>query len=83
MCGAGAFWQDGTRLFSDDNNFRNTFTSALVPEDWLTDSYWGSWLVGEWVGLLIAGICVVSPLKKLSFGSSFASALIVRLSTSE
>ena len=60
ICGAGAYWADGTRLFSGDNNFRNTFTSRVVPEDWRYDEYWGSWLMGEWVGLLIAGICVVS-----------------------
>ena len=61
VCGAGVFWAVGNRLFSADNNYRNEFGSALLPEDWLTDPYWGAWLVGEWVGVLIAGICVVRP----------------------
>lgn len=33
----------------------------VVPEDWLSDRYWGAWLVGEWVGVLIAGIGLVRP----------------------
>ena len=66
VCGSGAFWAEGNRLFSADNNYRNEFNSAAdpieaVPEDWRMDPYWGSWLVGEWVGLLITGICVVRP----------------------
>lgn len=59
ICGAGVFWAEGNRLFSADNNYRNEYGSAVVPSDWLTDSYWGAWLVGEWVGTLITGICVV------------------------
>ena len=66
VCGAGAFWAVGNRLYSDDNNYRDETNDMagpleVVPEDWRTDPYWGAWLVGEWVGLLLAGICVVSP----------------------
>lgn len=61
VCGAGVFWAEGNRLFSKDNNYRNEIGSAVLPEDWLMDPYWGAWLVGEWVGTLIAGICVVRP----------------------
>ena len=63
VCGSGAFWAEGNRLFSADNNYRNEVNSIapieVVPSDWKTDPYWGAWLVGEWVGLLITGICVV------------------------
>ena len=59
MCGAGVFWAEGNRLFSNDNNYRNEYGSAVVPDDWLTNSYWASWLVGEWVGIFLTGICVV------------------------
>lgn len=53
------FLAEGNRLFSEDNNYRNEYGSALLPEDWRTDPYWGSWLVGEWFGVLFTGICVV------------------------
>jgi hypothetical protein len=63
VCGSGAFWAEGNRLFSSDNNYRNEVNSIapieVVPSDWKTDPYWGAWLVGEWVGLLITGICVI------------------------
>jgi hypothetical protein len=59
VCGSGVFWAEGNRLFSKDNNYRNEFGSAILPEDWLQDPYWGAWLVGEWVGTLITGICVI------------------------
>jgi hypothetical protein len=61
VCGAGVFWAEGNRLFSKDNNYRNEFGQfgPIVPEDWLKDPYWGAWLVGEWVGTLITGICVI------------------------
>ena len=65
VCGSGAFWAEGNRLFSADNNYRNEVNSMapldieVVPRDWMADPYWGAWLVGEWVGLLITGICVV------------------------
>ena len=59
LCGAGVFWAVGNRLYSRDNNYRNLFGDLIIPEDWKTDPYYGAWLVGEWVGVLIAGICVV------------------------
>ena len=59
ICGAGAFWADGNRLFSEDNNLRNVYGSVALPADWRSDPYWGAWLVGEWVGILLTGICVV------------------------
>ena len=64
VCGAGAFWAEGNRLFSADNNYRNDFNGRAapveaVPEDWRMDPYWGAWLLGEWVGLLITGILVI------------------------
>lgn len=56
ICGSAVWFAEGNRLFSKDNNFRNEYGSIIIPEDWLSDSYWGAWLVGEWVGVLIAGI---------------------------
>lgn len=61
ICGSAVWFAEGNRLFSKDNNFRNEYGSSVIPEDWLSDSYWGAWLVGEWVGVLIAGIGLVRP----------------------
>lgn len=60
ICGSAVWFAGGNRLFSKDNNFRNEYGSMIIPEDWLTDRYWGAWLVGEWVGVLTAGVGLVS-----------------------
>lgn len=58
------FWAEGNRLFSAHNNYRSEYNGEaqleVVPEDWMSDPYWASWLVGEWVGVFLTGISVVS-----------------------
>ena len=65
MCGAGAFWVTGSRLFSADNNFQNEFGEApngvdILPDDWLTQRYYGLWLVVEWVGVAFCLVMLAS-----------------------
>lgn len=76
ICGAGAFFAGGNRLFSADNNFRNVYGSRIVPEDWKSDPYWGAWLVGEWCGVLITGIFAVRPANTLSSSTTSFSVLL-------
>lgn len=62
MClvsGSGVFWVNGRYLFSEDNNLRRRGFLDTFPKDWRTDSYYGLWLVVEWVGVIICILAMV------------------------
>ena len=61
VSGGGVFWGDGRRLFSADDNFREEFNAFgdYFPEDWRTDTYYGAWLLVEWVGVFLCLLAMV------------------------
>lgn len=59
ICGSGVLWGDGRLLFSEDDNLRDNVFPGIFPEDWRTDTYYGLWLVVEWVGAFLCLLAMV------------------------
>ena len=57
VSGAGVLWGDGSQLFSNDVNLRELWN---FPDDWRSDTYYGLWLVVEWVGSFLCILALVS-----------------------
>ena len=57
VSGGGVFWGDARLLFSEDDNLQEQYS---FPENWRSDTYYGLWLVVEWVGVFACMLALVS-----------------------
>lgn len=70
ICNSGVFWRDGLILFSADDNLRKQEPFTTFPKDWRRDTYYGLWLVVEWVGAFVCMLALAVYVVLLPFYTS-------------
>ncbi|CAI7989018.1 hypothetical protein GBAR_LOCUS100 [Geodia barretti] len=67
VSGGGVFWGDARLLFSEDDNLQEQYS---FPENWRSDTYYGLWLVVEWVGVFACMLALMFYAALLPFYTS-------------